>query len=882
MRCDSGQPLGPEHPREKSEWQFSIDVGGTFTDCIAQDPTGRILRHKTLSSGVVKGSVAFIVNASSFVDPGRKQDPPQFWVGWTIRFFTGETEISATVIGFDSSTGRMDFGNAIPTIQPRIRYELSCGQEAPLVAIRYLTNTPLDKPLPPANVRLGTTRGTNALLTRSGARTALVTTQGFRDILRIGNQNRPDLFSLDIQLPELLYETVLEIDERTAADGNIHKSLKAAEIRRQLQQLKRSGIESLAICLLNAYANPSNEQEIARIADGIEFKNISVSHDVSPLIKLVSRGDTTTIDAYLNPVLKDYAQRIDQQLHSHELRLMTSAGSLVACTSFSGKDSILSGPAGGVVGFAAVAKRCGFDRAIGFDMGGTSTDVARFDGTFDREFETEKAGIRIVAPMMAIHTVAAGGGSICSFDGVKLVVGPGSAGADPGPACYGRGGPLTLTDVNLFLGKIASNHFPFPLDHDAIEDRMANLCSQIEAATGRQMSYADMADGFVQIANANMAQAINAITIAKGHDTKEYVLVAFGGAGAQHACGVADLLRIPKILIHPDAGILSAVGISQANIARHGATGIYEDLDSVHATLANRFQELANLVTNQVVAEGVPRENVHCQYSIDLRFAGTDCPINVTFSDDPRSAFHAAHETRYGWTNCDDSIEVVAIRVDATDTLDQTTDREFKHGRATKHDHGRQTTTIAFGNKTFEQVETHHRSDLSVGQSLPGPVQILEDHATTIVDPHWSVTVLPEGELLLQRDTSSNEPTNSVATVAADPIRLEIFHRHFEAIAEQMGITLQKTSRSTNVKERLDFSCAIFTATGDLVVNAPHIPVHLGAMGETVRAILADHDTIRPGDVFITNDPYRGGSHLPDVTVITPVFAETKKTTYSF
>ena len=726
----------------------------------------------------------------------------------------------------------------------------------------------------PATVRLGTTRGTNALLTRSGARTALVTTRGFRDLLRIGNQDRPGLFDLDIKLPELLYELVVEVDERTATNGSILKTPNEAILREDLQELKTSGTESLAICFLNSYANPKNELEVARVAHEIGFHNVSVSHEVSPLIKLVSRGDTTCVDAYLNPVLKDYTQQINQQLHGREFRLMTSAGNLVACDSFSGKDSILSGPAGGVVGFAAAAQQCGFDRAIGFDMGGTSTDVARFDGSFDREYETKKAGVRVVTPMMAIHTVAAGGGSICSFDGVKLVVGPDSAGAEPGPACYGRGGPLTVTDVNLYLGKIAASHFPFPLDRDAVVERLVQLQSQIEATSDQPISLMEIADGFVRIANANMAQAINAITIAKGHDAREYLLVAFGGAGAQHACGVADLLQITRILIHPDAGILSAVGISQAQIARHGAIGIYQPLDSVKETLDERFRILARKVIDNVVAEGVSRKHVHCQSLVELRFAGTDSPLNVEYNEDLVDAFHSAHETRFGWTNRHRQIEVVAIRVEATGdstNLPEDTSRLVERTLLISRD---AETKMTFDGTTYDRAGVHYRSSLSPGIYIPGPLQILEDHATTIVDPKWNATVLSGGELLLERSSSPDGSTLPRADTTVDPIRLEIFNRHFEAIAEQMGITLQNTSSSTNVKERLDFSCAIFTAAGDLVVNAPHIPVHLGAMGETVRAILADHADIRPGDVFITNDPYRGGSHLPDVTVLTPVFAD--------
>lgn len=857
-------------------WEFSIDVGGTFTDCIARRPDGQLVRHKTLSSGVVIGVVESVADACGFSDCERRQDPQSFWQHWTVRFIRDGTEIgSAEVADFDSAAGAFRLCQShADKVRPGDRYELSCGQEAPLIAIRYLLGIGLQESISLASVRLGTTRGTNALLTRSGARTALVTTQGFGDVLRIGNQSRPSLFDLDIVLPELLYESVVEIDERMAADGRPLREFDESHIALELEKLKHAGIESLAICLMNAYVNPIHEQRVARLAREYSFKNISVSHEVSPLIKLLSRGDTTTADAYLNPILRDYFRAIKRSVGNRGFRLMTSAGNLVDHDSFSGKDSILSGPAGGVVGFAAAATRCGIDRAIGFDMGGTSTDVARFDGSFEREYETQKAGIRIVTPMMAIHTVAAGGGSICSFDGVKLTVGPASAGAQPGPASYGQGGPLTVTDVNLFLGKIDVQHFPFPLDLQSVSVRLNELSDQIADVTSRRMTPLQLANGFVQITNANMAQAIRAISISKGHDVRDYALVAFGGAGAQHACGVADILEIKRILVHPDAGILSAVGISHAQVARHVSSGVYETLDRLGSDFVeNEFVKLEQSAMFEVMAEGIDKKNIEARRSADLRFAGTEAPISVPLIDGQMEAsFHSAHELRYGWTDTERPIELVSLRVEAVgrgdgESLGQSSTVDGQKAKPSG------VAKITFG-ETKHATNTFVRKELRPGDRLAGPALVHEDHATTVVDPNWSAMVLSGGELLLTRDEEAipSPVGGSESTTSADPIRLEIFNRHFEAIAEQMGITLQNTSSSTNVKERLDFSCAIFTAAGDLVVNAPHIPVHLGAMGQTVRAILEDHSNIRSGDVFVTNDPYRGGSHLPDVTVVTPVF----------
>ncbi len=857
---------------EAERWQFWIDVGGTFTDCLGRSPQGKLLRHKLLSSGVVKGRARFGVNRRQIIDPSRCSDPDAFWSGYSLRLVSpdGDSIAHAEVEHFDAGSGTLFLDRDLPDAdEGTVQYELSSNEEAPLIAIRYLLACRRRDPLPLMSVRLGTTRGTNALITRRGAATALVTTRGFGDILEIGYQNRPRLFELAIAKRKPLYQTVVEIDERIGSNGTVLGPAHRDQIARSLASLPSLGIRSLAVCLLNAYANPQHERLVAQVAEELGMEEISVSSQVAPLVRIVPRGDTTVMDAYLNPILRRYVQSLREPLGESRLQILTSAGGLVDADRFVGKDSILSGPAGGVVGLAAVAKAAGFSHAIGFDMGGTSTDVSRYDGRFDLEYETEKAGVRVVAPMMAIETVAAGGGSICHFDGVKLAVGPDSAGADPGPACYGRGGPLAVTDLNLFLGKIAIERFPFPLDHDAVERRLAALRDEVAEATGTRYNLHELAQGLLTVANGNMVQAIRSISIAKGADPRDYTLVAFGGAAGQHACAVARELGMRRILNHPDAGILSAYGIGMADVVRHRAEGVYQSYspDAVK-NLEGVFEQLAASARDEILAEGIPAAQITITRSLDLRYQGLDASLTIpqpqtgTYS----AAYEQQHERLYGYRHEGRALEIVAARVEVAGH--------------TAHAPAATVTPVARQVEPEWHVETWFeagptrtgviaRESLRPGDVVSGPSIVTENLSTTLIDPGWQAEVLPRGELLL---TDHGVPEAATLSTEADPILLEIFNNQFAGIAEQMGITLRNTSSSVNVKERLDFSCALFTAGGDLVVNAPHIPVHLGAMGETVRSILAENESIAPGDAFLTNDPYRGGAHLPDVTVVTPVF----------
>jgi 5-oxoprolinase (ATP-hydrolysing) len=909
----------------QTRWEFWIDVGGTFTDVFARRPEGTLVRHKLLSSGATKGALVPDAGGSNrrLLDLARRKDPVDFWVGFRIRLLdeSGAPMAERSVVRFDREAGAFELDSPIECrLLENQPYELVSEVEAPVLAIRYLLGLKPGQPIPPVSVRLGTTRGTNALITRRGAGTALVTTRGFGDILHIGYQNRPRLFDLAIVKPAPLFAAVVEIDERITPKGEVLLAPDPRRVREQLGTLKvRGNIQSLAICLLNAYEQPRHELLVEEIAREVGFTEISTSSRVAPLIKIVSRGDTTVMDAYLNPILRTYIHALKRSLGESDLRIMTSAGGLVSAERFVGKDSILSGPAGGVVGFSRVAREAGFERAIGFDMGGTSTDVSRFDGRYELEFETEKSGVRVVAPMMAIETVAAGGGSICGFDGVKLVVGPDSAGSDPGPACYGRGGPLAVTDLNFYLGKIPPERFPFPLDRRSVELRLAALIDQIAAATGKRYTPVELCDGFLRVANANMVKPIRSISIAKGCDPRDYVLVSFGGAAAQHACAVARELGMRRVLNHPDAGLLSAYGIGMADIVRHRVAGVYQPYsEEAVAALEPIFARLAEEAMAEVLAEGVARERTEVRRSLDLRYRGFDAYLTISeprpssevrnFSsagrendsrlaekphadaasaelkfrttNDSKSrtaieasnaaasyaeAYAAEHQKLYGYVHANRPLEIVAARVEVVGrTVEVAAAPQTPRARSPAPEGS----TIAYFDGQPHKTAVFGRVQLQPGDHIEGPAIIHEAASTTVIDPGWSGEVLARGELLL---TDLGGTQRRQVSTEADPVMLEIFNNQFAGIAEQMGITLRNTSSSVNVKERLDFSCAIFTATGDLVVNAPHIPVHLGAMGETVKRIVADNPVIRPGDVFVTNDPYRGGSHLPDVTVVTPV-----------
>ncbi len=853
-------------------WQFLIDVGGTFTDCLARGPGGEWLRCKLLSSGVARDRAGGESTARRIVRRLPRDEPKGFWNGATLRLLgeTGETLASAVVAQSDPDDGSLWLVHPLPAAPAEGQLiELDAGQPAPLLAIRWLLGLARGDEWPSVDVRLGTTRGTNALLTRTGARVGFVTTRGLADVLRIGNQNRPRLFELDIRRPEPLYTAVAEIDERIAASGEVLRAVEPVQIRQALRALREQGCEALAVCLLNAYRRPDHELAVAEVARSLGFGQVSLSHQAAQLAKIVARGDTTVVDAYLNPCLSDYLAQIGGGVGRGRLQLMTSAGTLVGAAHFTGKDSILSGPAGGVIGFSRAAEAAGFTTAIGFDMGGTSTDVARYEGEPQLEYETEKAGVRVVAPILAIETVAAGGGSIAWFDGVKLCVGAQSAGADPGPACYGRGGPLAVTDLNFFLGRLLPERFPLPLARGPVEGRLDSLAAEVAVGTGHPYSREALCEGLLRVANTTMVRAIRSVSLAKGRDPRQFLLVAFGGAAAQHACGVARELQMNQVLVPEDASLLSAAGLGQAQLARHGAAGVYRPLrEFPPERLRELFDALAASAAGTLRDEGVAPEEIEVLRSLDLRYQGLDASLNIAEPAeglDYASAFAAEHRRRFGYVHAR-PLELVAARVQVRRRREAPAALAAAPlATSAAQASGRQ---LSYFEGQWSEVPVFDRERLSPGDWLEGPALIGEAHSVTVVEPGWRAQCLASGGLLL---TDRQGLGSSQASTAEDPVTLEVFHHQFTGIAERMGHVLRSTASSVNVKERLDYSCALFDRQGHLIVNAPHIPVHLGAMGQTVRRLLVDFPDLAPGDVLLTNDPYRGGSHLPDVTVVTPV-----------
>ncbi|WP_426265522.1 hydantoinase B/oxoprolinase family protein [Sphingomonas sp. LHG3443-2] len=721
-----------------------------------------------------------------------------------------------------------------------------------------------------ASVRMGTTVATNALLERKGERTALVTTAGFADMLRIGTQARPEIFARHIVLPTMLYSAVAEVPERVGADGAVLTALNEDAARAALEDLRAQGFDSLAIILMHGWAFPAHEQRLAGMAREIGFTQVSASHEVAPLIKFVSRGDTTVADAYLSPVLRRHVDRVAAGLgEGAELSFMQSNGGLAAANAFRGKDAILSGPAGGVVGMVAAGAAQGEDRLIGFDMGGTSTDVSHYAGSLELAEESLVAGVRVRAPMMQIHTVAAGGGSICRFDGMRFRVGPESAGAQPGPACYRGGGPLTVTDCNLVLGRIVPELFPAvfgpdgdqPLDAAAAFARIEEVREALLEATGKALSAEEIAEGFLAIANENMVAAIRKISVARGHDVGRYTLACFGGAGGQHACAVADRLGMGRILIHPLAGVLSAfgIGLAERKIIRER---------SWRQPLGESFAEALATLTDEarraLEDQGVEAQSVRIAERARLRLDGSDTSLELPLAERAAltASFHALHRQRFGYTDESSPIIVEALVAEAVGGTGLP--------GALKHPPGKGATPTRHG-----RWKSYQRGDLADGQQVAGPALILDASSTTVVDEGWAARRVPDGTLMLTR--TAPLATQRQVGREVDPVRLEIFNNLFMAIAEEMGVALQATATSVNIKERLDFSCAVFDADGALIANAPHIPVHLGSMGESIRAIIdargdgRDGRGFRRGDAYVLNDPYRGGTHLPDITVIVPV-----------
>ncbi|WP_424919723.1 hydantoinase B/oxoprolinase family protein [Streptomyces sp. wa1064] len=812
-------------------WEFWIDRGGTFTDVVGRRPDGRLITRKLLSH-----------------DPDRYDD--------------------AAVAG--------------------IRLLLGLDPGEPVPADRV------------AAVRMGTTVATNALLERRGEPTVLLITEGFRDALRIAYQNRPRLFDRHIVLPESVHERVIEVPERLDARGRTVRPLELDPVRAQLRAAHAEGLRSAAVVLMHGYRHPAHERAVAEAAREAGFTQVSSSHEVSPLIRLVPRGDTTVVDAYLSPVLRRYVDEVAARLDGIRLMFLQSNGGLREAARFRGKDAVLSGPAGGVVGMVRTSRQAGYDRVIGFDMGGTSTDVSHYAGTFERELGTEVAGVRMRAPMMSIHTVAAGGGSVLHFDGSRYRVGPDSAGADPGPACYRRGGPLTVTDANVMLGRVQPGHFPavfgeggdLPLDADLVRTRFAALADEVGRATGRRPDEAEAAAGFLEIAVLNMANAVKKISVQRGHDITRYALTGFGGAGGQHVCAVADALGIDTVLVPPLAGVLSAYGIGLADATAMREQSVEEELDRAALEQVERLcAELADRTREALRADGTPDSAITTRARVLLRYAGTDAalPVDLDTETAMAEAFAAAHRARFGFT-MDKPVVVETVSVEATGATDVTGATGATEatgatggvapaaGSGPRDGHpdtpsGPADTVHLYAEGRWQRAPLYRRTDLRPADTVTGPAVVAEDDATTVVDPGWAAEAGPAGHLVLTR--SRPRPERTAVGTRVDPVMLEVFNNLFMSIAEQMGVRLENTAHSVNIKERLDFSCAVFDAEGNLIANAPHIPVHLGSMGESIKEVLRRNEgSLRPGDVYAVNDPYHGGTHLPDVTVVTPVFDE--------
>jgi 5-oxoprolinase (ATP-hydrolysing) len=812
--------------RSSQSWEFWIDRGGTFTDVIGRRPDGGLVTHKLLSE-----------NPEAYRD--------------------------AAVHGIRHLLG-LKPGDAIPS--DRI-----------------------------GAVKMGTTVATNALLERKGDRTLLLITKGFRDALRIGYQARPKIFAKHIIKPDMLYERVAEVDERVRADGTVERALDLDAVRAELERAKADGINAVAVVLMHAYRYSDHEQRVAALARELDFPQVSASHEVSPLIKLVGRGDTTVVDSYLSPILRRYVAQVAGELNEEEgepsqhtrLMFMMSSGGLTAAELFRGKDAILSGPAAGVVGMAETGRSAGFTRLIGFDMGGTSTDVSHYAGEYERAFETEVAGVRMRAPMMLIHTVAAGGGSVLHFDGARFRVGPDSAGANPGPKCYRRGGPLAVTDANVMAGKLIPDFFPKifgprqnqPLDADAVRTAFAKMAKDI----GDGRTPEEVADGFIKIAVENMANAIKKISVQRGYDVTRYALNCFGGAGGQHACLVADALGMTSVLIHPLSSLLSAYGMGLADIRSVRQQAVEAPFgNKARKSLEIAARRLAGDAIGEVAGQGVAANKIKLHVRAHIRYAGTDTALIVDAGmsvgrsvmklaslEKMKAAFERAHKARFGFIDRGKDLVIEAVSVEAVGGGATFTERPRKTTRSKLPAPARRTRFFSGGK--WHRALVYIRDMLLPGHKVKGPAIIIEPHQTVVVEHGWQAELTAKNHLVLKR-VQKLARTRAIGT-HADPVMLEVFNNLFMSIAEQMGVALQNTAYSVNIKERLDFSCAVFDGNGSLVANAPHMPVHLGSMDRAVETIIRENKgKIRPDDAYAINAPYNGGTHLPDITICTPVF----------
>ena len=842
---------------DEKTYNVTIDTGGTFTDCLACTSGGAIVRRKVLSSGVLRGCLVERLNRHTYRIAQNWALSRDILAGYQFRLLD-RSRWRTRVSSFDPQRRVLTLSEAPPETASGL-FEISAGEEAPLLAIRLVTETGLTEPLPPLNLRLGTTRGTNALLERSGGPTVCIVTKGFADLFAIGTQQRPNIFALAIKKPPPLCEWVVELDERIDAQGQVLRPPDWGSLHEPLLALRERGVQVAVGVLIHAWKNPVHESGLRDLLTELGFRYISLSSELSQQVGYYGRAQTTVVNGYLAPVIRDYVDHLIDRVGRSPLQIMTSAGGLVRAEAFRPVDSLLSGPAGGVVGAAAIGRACGCERVIAFDMGGTSTDVSRYDGGPDYTYELTVAATTLFTPALRIETVAAGGGSICGFDGYKLTVGPASAGADPGPACYGAGGPLCITDVNLLAGRLDASRMGMPLNPERARQTLEERIDQIEAATGTRPDLQQLIDGYLAVANEIMAGAVKTISVAQGYEPASFALVAFGGAGGMHACALASLLGIKKILLPADAGLLSAYGLGQARVEHVAERAVIARLDSVELTLAERLDCLQAEARAALSSAGV-REEVRYERRVFLRFEGQNRSLEIPYSDGLREAFRAAYEGLYGHWDEAGVLEVEHLRVTASTMTPwfQTDRRPAKRYRPQPDRH-------------LGRIPVYDRDRLTPGAEIRGLALLVDSYSTAVVEENWQVTVDGTGTAIFNETRA--RPKEHRHGGRSEQAALELYANRMQQVAESMGAMLRRTARSVNVKDRLDFSCALLDAQGYLVANAQHIPVHLGGMGLCARRILAKH-RLGPGDAIVTNHPAWGGSHLSDVTLLSPVYIE--------
>ena len=854
-----------------SFWKIWIDTGGTFSDCIALTPEFDLLKLKILSNSSLRVSIVDAFKHGVWITDSN-QLPQDFFKGYSVRKLGDSQQF--LISSYDASLQQLYLEDYIPDhFTKGDAIELLSPEEPPIFASRILTKKRLEEALPHILMKLATTKGTNALLERKGGKTALFITKGFGDFLEIGNQQRPDLFALNIQKKKMLYSRVIEVEQRMNYQGEVIFPLNSKRIFEQAKMALNSGCESAAVVFMHSYSNSSHEQEVGKLLKDIGFKHVSLSSDLVPFMGMLSKAETTIANAVLAPVVVSYLNDVERNIGSDNLLVMSSAGTLAGRTEFQPKDSLLSGPAGGVVGAATIAINEGYSKAISFDMGGTSTDVARIDGAPELTFEHRVGDAHLVAPAIYIETVAAGGGSICAFDGYTITVGPDSAGAFPGPACYGAGGPLTITDLNLLAGNLSPKNFQIPIYPNKAKEALVELQSEIHIATGELIPLNKLIDGFLATANEKMADAIRSVSAQKGYDVREYALVSFGGAGGQHACSIAELLGIKTVILPADAGLLSAFGLGESVVSvfeqKQLLLSLTKENKYFFEEACAHLSETAMLRLKEhypTVSTADSSKEIH----VSLRFEGQHHAIEVIIQDfdEIESAFKKAYEDRFGHWLDDTTIEIVALRVRIAESKRNIAS---KHAELANYEPEPVSFNFSLVDDTEESIPFFLTNNLLPGATIFGPAVVADDFNTVVIKMGWKAEMSRQGNLILEQLDAEKVANDSVDS--AEAIELQLFTNRLTTIATEMGNMLQRTAMSVNVKDRLDFSCALLSPDGDLVVNAPHIPVHLGALGLCVRT-LKDQFPLQSGDVLVTNHPAYGGSHLPDITVVTPIFSE--------